>query len=379
MPRERTFWMVLATLVLVGLVGGFFTNRERVTPLELAPGAPRPRPQPSRERVWREARFEPVAAVPLGRDLELPTLLRVGPGGGVYVLDSGRSRVLRISPEGRILAVFGDPSLGNPTDVAVGDDGEVWVCDPDKGGIAVFSPEGRLARRIDLDPRAGRLALEPGGGFVATSFEGGEGLFRRYSGDGEPQGAFGTLFQEELHTSLAADGWIVTAGSRDSGSWIYPFRNAGLLVAYEGDGRLRYLRQTVDPVPLPSVRIDPAGRQNVVENTPVVTVSGSVVGNDLYLLNASRALDVYDAATGTYRYSLKPPEEDARYVVLAGDLLYSAGRRGVTIWTSKSRARESAIASPASVGTILPASTRSNPSSSSRLSRPEFSSSRSTP
>lgn len=330
MPRERTFWMVLATLVLVGLAAGFFSRREGIHPLELAPGAPRPRPQEAKERIWREARFEPVATVPLGADLELPTLLRIGPAGSVYVLDSGRSRVLRISSEGRILAVHGDPSLGNPTDVAIRDNGEVWVCDPDQGGIAVFSPDGRLARRIDLDPRAGRLAMEPGGGFVATSFEGGEGLFRRYSADGEPVSAFGALFQEEFHTSLAADGWIVSGGS---GSWIYPFRNAGLLASYSIDGRLRYFRQTLDPVPLPSVRVDSGGRQIVAENTPVVAISGSVVGKDLYVLNGSKTLDVYDAETGSYRHSLKPPEGDARYVVLAGDLLYSASGRGVTIWT----------------------------------------------
>lgn len=332
MPRERTFWMVLASLVLVGLAAGFFGQRAGTYPLALAPGSPQPQPQESRERVWREARFEPVATVPLGADLELPTLLRVGPGGSVYVLDSGRSRVLHLSSEGRILTVYGDPSLGNPTDVAVGENGEVWVCDPDKSGIAVFSADGRLARRIDLDPRVGRLALEPGGGFVATSFEGGDGLFRRYSAEGEPEGAFGALFQEEFHTSLAADGWIVPAGSKDSAAWIYPFRNAGLLVSYTMDGRLRYFRQTVDPVPLPSVRVDAGGRQNVAENTPVVSISGSVVGSELYVLNASKELDVYDAGTGRYRYSLKPPEGDTRYVVLSGDLLYSAGRRGVTIW-----------------------------------------------
>lgn len=332
MPRERTFWMVLVSLILVGLAAGFFGQRAGTYPLALAPGTPQPQPQESRERIWREARFDPVATIPPGADLELPTLFRAGPGGSVYVLDSGRSRILRISPEGRILAVYGDPSLGNPTDVAVGENGEVWVCDPDKSGIAVFSSDGHLARRIDLDPRAGRLALEPGGGFMATSFEGGEGLFRRYSAEGELESAFGALFQEEFHTSLAADGWIVPAGSKESGAWIYPFRNAGLLVSYTMDGKLRYFRQTVDPVPLPSIKVDSAGRQIVAENTPVVSISGSVVGNDLYVLNGSRMLDVYDAGTGSYRYSLKPPEADARYVVLVGDLLYSASRRGVTIW-----------------------------------------------
>jgi hypothetical protein len=267
--------------------------------------------------------------------LELPTLLRVGRGGDLYVLDSGRAAVVRLSSQGRLLTTYRDPSVGNPTDVAVGEGGEVWVCDPDRGGVAVFSAEGRLDRRIALDPPVGRLAAVPGGGFVATGLAAGKGLFRRYTGKGEPEGSFGAFFQEEFQTSVAADGWIVPAGP---GILIYPFRNAGLLASYTVDGRSRYFRRTIDPVPLPKVRVDAAGRQSLGAETPLSTISGSVVGDGLYLLSATsaantgRVLDVYDAATGSYRYSFKPPEPDARYVVLTEDFLYSASARGVTIW-----------------------------------------------
>jgi hypothetical protein len=333
MPRERTFWMVLASLIVVGLAAGIFGQRAGTYPLALNPDAPPPRPQEARGRVWRPARFEPVATVPAraGGLLEMPTLLRVDSRGGLYVLDSGRSAVVKLSPEGRLLATYQDPSVVNPTDVAVGE-GEVWVCDPDHGAVAVFSAGGHLDRRIKLDPAAGRLALDPEGGFVATSLAGGEGLFRRYSRDGDPKGSFGALFQEDFQTSVAADGWIVPAGS---GVLIYPFRNAGLLVSYSVDGRLRFFRQTIVPMTLPKVRVDAAGRQSPLADTPVSTISGSVAGDSLYLLSAAgneKVLDVYGAADGSYRYSMKPPEPDARYVVLTEDLLYSASARGVTIW-----------------------------------------------
>lgn len=333
MPRERTFWMVLASLVVVGLAAGIFGQRAGTYPLALSPEAPPPRPQEAGKRVWRPARFQPVASVQAGAGglLEMPTLLRVDPRGGLYVLDSGRSAVVKLSPEGRLLATYQDPSVVNPTDVAVGE-GEVWVCDPDHSSVAVFSAGGHLDRRIKLDPAAGRLALDPEGGFVATSLGGGEGLFRRYAGRGEPKGSFGALFQEELQTSVAADGWIVPAGP---GILIYPFRNAGLLVSYSVDGRLRFFRQAIDPVPLPKVRVDAAGRQSVVAETPVSTVSGSVAGDSLYLLSMTdtgKVLDVYGASDGSYRYSMKPPEPDARYVVLTEDRLYSASARGVTVW-----------------------------------------------
>lgn len=332
MPRERTFWMVLASLVLAGVVAGSFSRRAATYQLSLAPGAPQPRPQEARERVWREASFERIATVPVG----LATLLRLGPGGDVYVLDSGRSQVLRLSPEGRVLTAYRDPSLGNPTDAAVGANGEVWVCDLDHGAIVVFSAAGRLARRIELDPPVGRLALSPGGGFVATGIAGGQGLFRRYFVNGEPVGAFGALFPEELQTSIAADGWIVPAAD----GIFYPCRNAGLLVSYGWDGRLRFFRQTIDPVPLPKVRVDAAGRQSVPD-AMVVSISSSVVGNEFFVLTGERVLDVYDVGTGSYRYSLHPPEGDARYVVLTEERLYSASKRGITVWKPRSPERSS--------------------------------------
>lgn len=333
MPRERTFWMVLASLIVVGLAAGIFGQRAGTHPLVLNPDAPQPRPQEARARVWRPARFELRATVPAqaGGLLEMPTLLRIDGRGGLYVLDSGRSAVVKLSPEGRLLATYQDPSVINPTDVAVGG-GKLWVCDPDHNSVTVFSADGNPDRRIRLDPAVGRLAPDPEGGFVATSLAGGEGLFRRYSRRGDPKGSFGRLFPEEFQTSVAADGWIVPAGP---GIVIYPFRNAGLLISYSVDGRLRFFRNTIVPVPLPRVQVDSAGRQSVPAETPVSTISGSVAGDRLYLLSPmgdGKVLDVYGAADGGYRYSMKPPEPDARYVVLTGDRLYSASKRGLTIW-----------------------------------------------
>jgi DNA-binding beta-propeller fold protein YncE len=326
--------MVLASLVVAGLAAGFFGQRAGTHPLVLNPEAPKPRPQTARERIWRAARFEPLQSYAAwqGGFLEMPTLLRVDRRDNLYILDSARSVVIQLSPEGRMLARYEDSSVVNPTDVAVGEGGEVWMCDTESGGVAVFSANGQIERRIRLAPAAGRLIPDPAGGFVATSITGGEGLFRRYSDKGDPKRSFGALFQKDFQTWAAADGWFVPAGP---GLLIYPFRNAGLLISYAMDGRLRFFRQTIHPVPLPRIKVDAAGRPSVPAETPVSTVSGSVVGDSLYLLTPAgdgKVLDVYGTVDGGYRYSMKPPEPDARYVVLTEDRLYSASRRGVTIW-----------------------------------------------
>jgi hypothetical protein len=334
-PRERTFWLVLGSLSLVGLVAGLFRGGPETVRLTLAPDAPAPVAQESGKRVWRTEPFARIAAVAAGegQPLQLPTLLRTDERGDVYVLDSGDLHVKKLAADGRVAAAYGAADLGNPTDFAVASDGEVWVVEPDQKRITVFSPVGAVARRIDLDERPMRLGLDGPGGFVSTWMAGSEGLFHHYSRTGERAGSFAALFPERLQNALALDGWLVPTGAD---SFVYLFRNAGLLAAFTTDGRPLFFRRTIEPVPLPEVRIDVAGVQSVPREAPLASISGSTVVGELWVLSAEgrgeRVLDVYDAGTGTYRYSVAPPEKDARYVVVTADRLFSASARGVTIW-----------------------------------------------
>ncbi len=335
MPRERVFWVVLASLILAGLAASFFGDRPRTVLLTLSPEAPLLVAQTAAARSWREARFERIAGIPAGEQLPLrnPTLLRLDGRGNLYVLDSGESQVERYSLDGRPASVYGPADLGNPSDVAVGEDGSVQVLDPDRRRITVFSPQGTIARRIALDRTAFRIALDRQNGFIAALHRSGKHLFQRFSADGKPGAAFGTFFPKEIQSSLTADGWIIPAGPD---AFVYPFRHAGILASYTVDGRPRFFRRTIDPLRLPPVRFDTAGRQTIDPAAPQASFSASVVGRDLFVLSAGsgkdRVVDVYDVETGSYRWSLRPPEPDARYVVLTADRLFSASRRGVTIW-----------------------------------------------
>ena len=333
MPRERAFWLVLGSMILIGLAAGLFAQRGGDRPLALVAGAPSPIAQESRGRNWRDVRFALVFQIRAGDSaaMEEPTLLRADSSGSLYILDSGGPQVLKVSDQGELLARYDHASMGSPTDVAVGSEGEVWVCDPERKAIAIFASDGGFLRRIAPHPPAARLAPGRRGGFVATGLTGGQGLFRRYSASGEFEGSFGALFAEEMHSSLAADGWIVSNGE----FLVYPFRNAGLLVSYSMDGRLRFFREAIAPVPLPSVHVDAAGLPSVDRNAPLASISGSIVGDELYVLSdapGGRALDVYETEHGSYRYSLHSPEADARFVVVTADRVYSASRRGVTVW-----------------------------------------------
>jgi DNA-binding beta-propeller fold protein YncE len=87
----------------------------------------------------------------LGAAGALPTLyqpaaLAVGPGGNVYVSDTGNHRIVEIAPDGRELAHFGDAALApqGAGSLAVGSGGTVYAADSFHHVIRVYSPQHRL-------------------------------------------------------------------------------------------------------------------------------------------------------------------------------------------------------------------------------------------
>ncbi|MEA2603909.1 MAG: hypothetical protein QOF89_4901 [Acidobacteriota bacterium] len=357
MPRDRAFWWVLGSLVLAGAVIGFLGNRPHSVSLTLAPGLPPPGRQEAKARSFRMEAFQPVVSIPAGESLPLksPTALRVDGEGNLYVLDSGDRRIKKYSATGEPRVAFGAEDLQNPSDVAVAPGGAVWVLDPNPRKVLIFDPQGAVTRRVTFDRLVWRLVLDDGGGFVATLPAGTSTLFQRYSSAGLPGSSFGTLFPSELQNALTMDGWMVDAGS---GAFIYVFIHEGLLASYSPDGRLRYLRATIEAPPLPQIRVDAAGGQTIDPDAQKSSISGSLSEKDLYVLalaapGTRRVLDVYDAESGSYRYSLEPPDRDTRYVIVTPQRLYSASRSRVTVWRRESGAHPGTPPAPAAVSPQL--------------------------
>ena len=80
-----------------------------------------------------------------------PTEMVPAPSGDLYVSDGYRnSRVHRFSPDGRLLASWGEPGKEGPNQfhlphsILVDGDGLVYVCDRENNRIQVFSAEGRF-------------------------------------------------------------------------------------------------------------------------------------------------------------------------------------------------------------------------------------------
>jgi DNA-binding beta-propeller fold protein YncE len=79
-----------------------------------------------------------------------PRRIAIGPDDSVYVLDQGRTRIVKFSPDGHVLSSWGskgsgDGQFNDPTSVAVDStSGKVYVADPINKRIQVFDQSGKF-------------------------------------------------------------------------------------------------------------------------------------------------------------------------------------------------------------------------------------------
>jgi tripartite motif-containing protein 71 len=81
-----------------------------------------------------------------------PQALAVGPGGDVYVADTGNNRIQRLSPTGELVASWGGPGSGDgrfnsPNGIALDGAGNVYVLDGENNRVEMFDPHGRFLAR----------------------------------------------------------------------------------------------------------------------------------------------------------------------------------------------------------------------------------------
>ena len=97
------------------------------------------------------------------RGLSNPSDLFVGADGGVYVADTGNSRVVKMTADGYFLAEYGAGVLKAPEGVCVADDGTVYVADTGNSRMVVFEATGavRAVLGVPDDPRLTDIMFTP--------------------------------------------------------------------------------------------------------------------------------------------------------------------------------------------------------------------------
>ncbi len=104
----------------------------------------------------------------VGPPFNLPTNLALAPSGDMYVSDGyGNARVHRFSPDGRLLASWGEPGAGPgqfhvPHGIAVDRQGTVYVADRENSRLQLFSPEGKFLSAWTDVARPCEVFIDPG-------------------------------------------------------------------------------------------------------------------------------------------------------------------------------------------------------------------------
>ena len=114
--------------------------------------------------LWRSSRPTGVSS-PSGKVLRPgfygPRRIAIGPDESVYVVDQGRTRIVKFSADGQVLTTWGskgngDGQFDDPTSVAVDPTtNKVYVADPSNRRIQVFDSDGKFLTKWSI-PEWGR-------------------------------------------------------------------------------------------------------------------------------------------------------------------------------------------------------------------------------
>ncbi len=346
MFRERTFILLLSTFVVGGLVLGKARNQDGVpVRYRLAPEILSAENRSGVERRWRQPKLESAESfgtATVGTLIEAQAALD-GLDGEILVLDRGDWAVKTFDPVGRLARRFSSAAKAEirglrPIDFAISTSGEIWIAARDEPRVVVLDASGVEQRSFALRSTAGRLVLNAGGGFTIQTLIAGSHLFESYDEDGKIRQSFGKLLEGNYQEPLLLGGTMAA----DDDGLIFAPSFLGLLAAYNRDGDLRFVVETVGGGGKSLPRVMARGRHNNLEpGTPFRSLSIQVVEDSIYVLSErestsskTRILDVYALADGAYRHSLRLPNGPRNFLI-SGDSLFTVHKDRIRRWLSR--------------------------------------------
>ncbi|MGH9971202.1 MAG: hypothetical protein ACREBG_25890 [Pyrinomonadaceae bacterium] len=341
---------IAAVFLSLSYAIGFVTNRSPKTvdlPTAFLSGERAPKAQPTTVRVWRKPAFEKIAVLN-SKSLKAPAKMQADNNGNIFVLDWSDLRVKEFSPDGKLLRAFGEEvgnpgAFVNPTGFALDSGGNMWVCDFKQERVGIFNTDGS---KRSFKPKNTIYRMAALGDVMMTMvvLEYGR-LFETYDLSGMQLKSFGELLEDQANKALALEGDIV-ADTENHGI-IYGGRYLGIIGAYDAEGKQRFLVQTIDNVPPPTVLdVESVGKKRTVKpNTALPVLSLSILDNELYVLSGvhpdgtagpgGKVMDVYNKQDGHYLYSWELPASGQEAIV-GSNYIYIRSNKEVTVWSFKS-------------------------------------------
>lgn len=121
-----------------------------------------------------------------GGELYQPTNLAIGPGGDIFVVETGSFRVSRFTPEGKFVRSYGEAGqspgqFARPKGIAIDRAGRMYVSDAAFQNVQVFDRGGRILMAFGQPPDGSQGLNLPAG--VAIDYDN-VGLFRSHAAPG---------------------------------------------------------------------------------------------------------------------------------------------------------------------------------------------------
>jgi hypothetical protein len=349
--KELLFILAVAAVFLsLSYAIGFVTNRSEKTvdlPTAFLSGERAPKAQHTTGRVWRKPAFEKIAVLN-SESLKAPAKMQANNNGNIFVLDWSDLRVKEFLPDGKLLRAFGEEvgnpgAFENPTGFALDSGGNMWVCDFKQDRVGIFNTDGS---KRSFKPKNTIYRMAALGDVMMTMVVlEHDRLFETYDLSGKQLKSFGELLEDQTNKALALEGDII-ADTKNHGI-IYGGRYLGIIGAYDAEGKQRFLVQTIDHVPPPTLLdIESVGKKRKVKpNTALPVLSLSILDNELYVLSGvhpdgtagpgGKVMDVYNKQDGYYLYSWELPAVGQEAIV-GSNYIYIRKNNEVTVWRFKS-------------------------------------------
>ena len=309
--------------------------------------------QLTKNRLWHDLSLEPRFILDhyfchgSKHLFSLASSIKVSAKGDIYVFDIIEQAVIRFSNNGDFLSYIsrgkgeGPGEFKNITDFEIDENDNIWFCDGSLNRITQLNLNNEVLNTYTLSYRPHRIAPLQKNMFVANVSRIDQPLFCIYNRDAELLRSFGYLLPEQKQSPFFAEGIMVVHT---------PFIYFGLvrvniLAKYNLNGKLLFLRKTIDDTPLPKLIMKEISGQVATWIDPKtaqwVTVSLSVDENrnNIYHLcgvperGLSSTIDVYDADDGDYHYSIKLPEK-VKYLYVYDNAFYAAQDTVVKVWST---------------------------------------------
>ncbi|MCY3629275.1 MAG: 6-bladed beta-propeller [Bacteroidota bacterium] len=272
----------------------------------------------------------------------------VGQNGSMYVLDHGITKTHKFSPSGEYLMTYGYGFGEGPgelltlIDFGITSDSTVYMMDSTGRKISFYSMDGTFLRSKPYDDQIYRYTQTLSGREYILSVNPPTLIETRLGSDTKPIVRFSDLTPDlegvEVPGPLGTIGPIMPYGE----NLVYALERYPLLIQYAPDGSLVYARTTVD---YDDSFEEPEMETNLIGGYRTEYLSGptyaadplSITGTSLFLLSSyppREAIDVYEAETGEYQYSMHPPGENSDRISLTiqDGRVYETSDTTVTVW-----------------------------------------------